>query len=264
MIFVCHLTSSFMSFGGINNMTEQNEMNIIEHLSELRKRLIITAVFFILFFIVGFVFAKDVYYFFKSDIDFPLHITGISDTLRIYIKIASIVALVGTIPVLSLQLWLFVRPGLTSKERKATLRYIPAVVFLFVLGLVFGYLIFVKFIMPFLMGLNDEMFTEIFTVEKYFGFMFRIVVPFAFIFEIPIVTMFLTSLGLLSPKSLRNMRKYAYFGLLILGGIITPPDIFLQLIVAIPLFLLYEVSIYSSSIAYRSRERRQRAFMEGK
>lgn len=245
-------------------MADQNEMNVIEHLSELRKRLIITAVFFILFFIVGFVFAKDIYHFFKNDIDFPLHITGIADTLRIYIKIASIVAIAGTIPVLSIQLWLFVRPGLTSRERKATLRYIPAVVLLFIIGLVFGYLIFIKFIMPFLMGLNDEMFTEIFTVEKYFNFMFRIVLPFAFIFEIPIVTMFLTSLGLLTPDLLKKVRKYAYFVLLILGGIITPPDIFLQLIVAIPLFLLYEISIYSSQIAFKRRERRQRAFMEAK
>lgn len=243
-------------------MANQKEMNILEHLSELRKRLIITAVFFILFFIIGFFFAKDVYYFFKKDIDFPLHITGISDTLRIYIKIASIVAIAGTIPVLSLQLWLFVRPGLTPKERKATLKYIPAVVFLFILGLVFGYLIFVNFIMPFLMSLNDEMFTEIFTVNKYFGFMFRIVVPFAFIFEIPIVTMFLTSIGFISPELLRSMRKYAYFVLLILGGIITPPDIFLQLIVAIPLFLLYEISIYSSRLASRRREKRMEQFME--
>src|SRR5699024_6131365 len=245
-------------------MPEQDEMNVLDHLSELRKRLIITAVVFILFFIVGFIFAKDVYYFFKNDIDFPLHITGISDTLRIYIKIASIVAIVGTLPVLSTQLWLFVRPGLKKKERTATLKYIPAVVFLFVLGLVFGYTLFVKFIMPFLMGLNDDMFTEIFTVDKYFGFMFRIVVPFAFIFEIPIVTMFLTSIGLLTPKTIRKMSIFAYFGILIVGGLITPPDVFLQLIVAIPLFLLYEVSVYTSSIAFRRKEKRQRDFMEGK
>src|SRR5690625_6053147 len=99
-------------------MSSQKEMNIVEHLSELRNRLIVTAVFFILFFIVGFIFAKDVYFFFKEDIDFPLHITGITDTLRIYVKIATIIALVGTIPVFSIQLWLFVKPGLT--DRKST------------------------------------------------------------------------------------------------------------------------------------------------
>ncbi|HLS35762.1 MAG TPA: twin-arginine translocase subunit TatC [Bacillota bacterium] len=243
-------------------MSSQKEMNIVEHLSELRNRLIVTAVFFILFFIVGFIFAKDVYFFFKEDIDFPLHITGITDTLRIYVKIATIIALVGTIPVFSIQLWLFVKPGLTETERKASLKYIPAVVILFIVGLIFGYLIFVNFIMPFLISLNDDMFTEIFTVEKYFGFLFKIVLPFAFIFEIPVLSMFLTSLGLLSPAALRKFRKYAYFVLLILGGIITPPDIFLQLIVAIPLFLLYEVSIYTARIAERNRERREEKAMQ--
>lgn len=243
-------------------VSNEKEMNVVGHLSELRSRLIVTAVFFVLFFILGFVFVQDIYHFFKQDVDFHLHITGISDTLRIYITIASIVALVCTIPILSLQLWLFIRPGLTKRERKASLSYIPAVFFLFILGLVFGYIIFVKFIMPFLISLNDDLFIEIFTVDKYFGFLFRIVIPFAFIFEIPIVTMFLTSLGILSPQFLSKMRKYAYFILLILGGIITPPDIFLQLIVAIPLFLLYEISIYLSKVVYKRKERKHQEFME--
>lgn len=241
-------------------MSEQKEMNVVEHLSELRKRLIITAVSFILFFILGFIFVKDIYYFFEKDIDFPLHVTGITDTIRIYIKIASIVAIIGTIPVLCLQLWLFVKPGLTKKEQKATLKYIPAVAFLFILGLVFGYIIFVKFIIPFLMSLNEGMFTEIFTVTKYFNFLFRVVVPFAIIFEIPIVTMFLTSLGFITPALLRKVRKYAYFVLLIVSAVITPPDVFLQLIVAVPLFLLYEVSIFSSQLAEKRRNKRMQEF----
>lgn len=240
----------------------EKEMNVVGHLSELRNRLIVTAVFFILFFILGFVFVQDIYIFFKQDIDFDLHVTGIGDTLRIYITIASIVALVGTLPILSLQIWLFVRPGLTKQERKASLSYIPAIFFLFIFGLVFGYLIFVKFIIPFLISLNDDLFVEIFTVTKYFSFLFRMVIPFAFIFEVPIITMFLTKIGILTPNFLQNMRKYAYFILLILGGIITPPDVFLQLIVAVPLFLLYEISIYLSKIVYKRRERKHQIFME--
>lgn len=243
-------------------MSNEKEMNVVGHLSELRSRLIITAVFLILFFIVGFIFAKDIYAFFKQDIDFNLHITGIADTLRIYITIASIAALIGTIPVFSIQLWLFIRPGLTKKEQKVSLSYIPAVFLLFIIGLVFGYLMFVNFIMPFLISLNDEMFQEIFTVNKYFSFLFRIVIPFGFLFEVPIVTMFLTSLGILNPHFLGKMRKYAYFVLLILGGIITPPDIFLQIMVAVPLFLLYEISIYLSKIVHKRRERKHEEFME--
>src|SRR5690625_3496349 len=107
------------------------------------------------------------------------------------------------------------------------------------------------------------MFNELFTVEKYFRFLFRITIPFALIFEIPIITMFLTSLGILSPDFLRKMRKYAYFILLIVGALVTPPDVFLQLVVAFPLFLLYEISIYFSSIVHRRKEQKHKEFMNG-
>src|SRR5690625_6395470 len=80
----------------------EKEMNVTDHLAELRKRLIITAVFFVIFFVVGFIFVKDIYYFFEKNIPFRLHITGITDTLRIYITMASVIAVAGTLPILSL------------------------------------------------------------------------------------------------------------------------------------------------------------------
>jgi len=240
----------------------EKEMNVTDHLAELRKRLIITAVFFVIFFVVGFIFVKDIYYFFEKNIPFRLHITGITDTLRIYITMASVIAVAGTLPILSLQIWLFIKPGLTARERKASLAYIPGIFFLFICGLTFAYLVFIHFIMPFLVSLNDGMFEEIFTVDKYFKFMFRITIPVAFLFETPIVTMFLTSLGIITPRFLRKVRKYAYLVLLIIGALITPPDVFLQLIVAVPLFLIYEISIYFSKIAYRKKIRRHQEFMK--
>src|SRR5690625_3114327 len=99
----------------------EKEMNVTDHLAELRKRLIITAVFFVIFFVVGFIFVKDIYYFFEKNIPFRLHITGITDTLRICITMASVIAVAGTLPILSLQIWLFIKPGLTARERKASL-----------------------------------------------------------------------------------------------------------------------------------------------
>lgn len=239
----------------------EREMNVVEHLTELRKRLIITAVFFVIFFIIGFIFVKDIYFFFESGIDFKLTITSPGEIIWIYIMIASIIALVGTIPVFALQLWLFIKPGLTKNERKVSLSYIPAVFLLFVSGLVFGYFLFLKLILPFLLSLNDDMFNELFTVEKYFRFLLRMTLPFALLFEIPIVTMFLTSLGIITPQFLRKIRKYAYFVLLIVGGIVTPPDIFLQILVALPLFILYEVSIYLSAIVYRRKMRKHAEYM---
>lgn len=122
---------------------------------------------------------------------------------------------------------------------------------------------FINLILPFLLSLNDGMFNEMFTVEKYFKFVFRITLPFAIIFEIPIIAMFLTSIGILSPSAMRKMRKYAYFILIIVAAMVTPPDFILPLIVAIPFFLLYEISIYLSTTVYRKKEKKHREFMEG-
>ena len=233
------------------------EMNIVDHLSELRKRLIMTAIFFIVSFIVSFIFVKDIYQFFEKDIDFVLNITSPGDTIWIYFTIAGLMAIVLTLPILCLQIWLFVKPGLTKSEQKVSLAYIPSVFLLFVIGLVFGYFIFINLILPFLISLNDGMFNELFTVDKYFKFMFRLTLPFAALFEIPVITMFLTSIGILTPQFLRKYRKYAYFILLIVGALVTPPDVVLQIVVAVPLMLLYEVSIYLSTIIYRKKLRKQ-------
>src|SRR5699024_2531141 len=105
-------------------------------------------------------------------------------------------------------------------------------------------------ILPFLLSMNDGTFNELFTVDKYFKFMFHIVLPFAIIFEIPRSSMFLTSIEMITPQFMKKIRKYAYYVKVIIGAVITTPDFFLQIIVAIRLIILYEASIYLSSIVY--------------
>src|SRR5690625_674274 len=241
---------------------QEKEMNIVGHLSELRNRLLVTGIFFIGFFILGFIFIKDIYYFFENDIHFKLNITSPGDIIWIYFTIAGLIAIIATLPVLSLQLWLFIKPGLTKSERRASLSYIPAIFLLFVLGLVFGYIMFIKLILPFLLSLNDGMFNELFTVDRYFRFLFQVMIPFAILFEIPVILMFLTSLGIITPKFLRKTRKYAYFILLIVGALVTPPDVILQIAVAVPLFILYEISIYLSTIVYRKKIQKHLEYMQ--
>lgn len=233
------------------------EMNMIGHLSELRNRIIWTAVVFVLFFAIGFIFVRDIYGFFVNDLDFTLNVISPGEIIWIYFTMASLVGLVGTLPFFCLQLWLFIRPGLTSRERKVSLSYIPATFLLFAGGLVFGYYIFTGLILPFLLSLNEGMFNELFTVDRYFKFLLRVTLPFAVLFEIPVITMFLTSLGILTPSFMRKTRKYAYLILVIIGTIISPPDFILQLVVAVPLILLYEVSIFLSGFTYRKKLKRQ-------
>lgn len=242
-------------------MKKERDMNIVGHLSELRNRLIVTGLAFIVFFIVGFIFIRDIYSFFEQDIDFKLTVTSPGDIIWIYLILSGLIAIIATLPILSLQIWLFIKPGLTKPERRASLSYIPAIFILFVLGLFFGYMMFIHLILPFLLSLNDGLFNELFTVERYFRFLLRLVLPFALLFEIPVILMFLTSLGVITPAFLRKTRKYAYFMLLIVGALVTPPDIILQLTVAIPLFLLYEVSIYLTAIVYRKKMKRHKEYM---
>ncbi|MFG6148749.1 twin-arginine translocase subunit TatC [Halobacillus sp. B23F22_1] len=244
------------------NSSQDIEMNMTDHLSELRKRIIYSLLSFIVFFIAGFIYIREIYGFLEDDIPIQLSVTSPGEIVWIYFTLASIIALIGSLPMLCLQLWLFIKPALTPKEKKVSLAYIPAVFFLFIAGLAFGYTVFVQLILPFLLSLNDGMFNELFTVERYFRFVFRVTIPFALLFEIPIIVMFLTSLGLINPELLSKIRKYAYFVLIIIGTMISPPDFILQIVVAVPLILLYEVSIVLSRVVYRKKLKAHQEFME--
>ncbi|MCF3942262.1 twin-arginine translocase subunit TatC [Oceanobacillus alkalisoli] len=238
------------------NQSERKKMNLVDHLTELRNRLVVTVLFFIGFFIVGFMYIKDIYWFFVNDIAIELTAISPAEIIWIYFSMAGLVAIVGTIPILAYQIWAFVKPGLLPHERRATIGYIPSVFLLFIAGLVFGYFLFVKLIMPFILSLNDGMFNIMFTVDHYFKFLFRVTIPIAFLFELPIIVMFLTSLGVLTPGFMIKNRKYAYFGLVIVGVLTTPPDFILQLVVVVPLLLIYEISLQLSKIVYRKKLRK--------
>ncbi|TCT25509.1 sec-independent protein translocase protein TatC [Melghiribacillus thermohalophilus] len=229
------------------------EMEVTEHLNELRKRLLWSFMVFVLFFIIGFIYVEDIFRFFENDSQFEFIVLGPGEILWIYMIIASTVAVALTLPFLSLQIWLFVKPGLTPKEQKVTVTYIPVIFLLFVGGLLFGYLVIKDLILNFLLSLNAGMFEEMFTAEKYFRFIMQVTLPFAFFFEIPVISMFLTSLGIISPMFLKKVRKYAYLVLVILGTMLSPPDFILQLVVAIPLIVLYEVAIMTSQFVYRRK-----------
>lgn len=248
---------------GVFSMVEKdNDMSLVSHLEELRKRIMWIVAAFLISFIVGFIFVQDIYDWFVQDLEFKLTILGPSDIIWIYFKLAGITAIAGTIPMLVFQIWLFIKPALTARERRLTLSYIPASFALFVGGLAFGYFIIFPSIFTFLMGLNDGMFDTMFTIDKYFNFMIRTTLPFSFLFELPVVVMFLTSLGILTPDKLKTMRKYAYFVLIIIAAMISPPDFIAQILVAVPLVVLYEISIVLSRFVYRKKKSKDETLMD--
>lgn len=230
-------------------------MNVVQHLEELRKAILITAGIFSVFFLLAFIYVQDIYRILVKDLPFKLALLGPSDILMIYLMIASVVALAATIPVAAHQMWRYISPGLTAKERKVTLAYIPALFILFIVGISFGYFILFPLVLNFLMSLSDGMFTTFFTTEKYFRFLLNMTLPFGFLFELPIVIMFLTSLGIINPFVLQKIRKYAYFVLTVTSVLITPPDFIADILVIIPLLLLYEGSITLSKIVFMRKQK---------
>lgn len=237
---------------------EDKELHLVEHLEELRKRIIITAIAFIIFFIVGFFYVVDIYKWFVKGLDVKLMVLGPSDIIWIYFMLATIVAITGTIPVLAMQVWLFVRPALRPIERKITLSYVPSLFFLFILGLAFGYYVIFPMVLKFLIHLGGNMFVTNFTADRYFRFILNMTIPFGVLFELPVIVMFLTSLGIINPFVLTKIRKYAYFVLVIIAIVITPPDFMSDFVVTVPLLLLYEVSINLSKMVFKKRIKRHR------
>ncbi|MBE4910612.1 twin-arginine translocase subunit TatC [Bacillus luteolus] len=232
---------------------EDRTMKAIDHFSELRKRIIFTLLVFLVSLIVGFVFVQEIYEFLIKDLPFKLAILGPSDVLIVYLMIATVIAFTLTIPFAAYQTWRFVRPALTDLERQVTLAYIPAIFVLFIMGISFGYFVLFPIVLSFLMSLSTEMFTTFYTTEKYFRFVLHMTLPFGFLFELPVVIMFLTSLGIINPYRLQKIRKYAYFVLIVISVLITPPDFLSDILVIIPLILLYEGSVSLSKIVYKRR-----------
>lgn len=235
-----------------DNRPQQSGKSFVGHLDELRRRLIFTLVAFIVSLAGAFLYVKELYRWLVRNLDQKLAILAPSDIVWVYLMLAGVVAIAVTIPVAGWQLWRFVKPALSVRERKTTLAYLPALALLFVTGLAFGYFIIYPMVLGFLEKMSGD-FETVYTAQKYFAFMLNMTVPFGLLFEMPAIVMFLTSLGVLSPKRLAKARKLAYFALTVTAVMITPPDIVSDLLVIAPLLLLYEISVSLSKWAFRKK-----------
>jgi sec-independent protein translocase protein TatC len=243
--------------GGVSMSVKSEEMSVVDHLTELRKRIIYVLVVFVLGLVGGLFFAKRIYdYLISADLarGFVLHAFSFWDGIGMYMKISMAVSLVITVPFVVYQLWAFVSPGLRQEERSAALRYVPYVFVLFIIGVLFGYYIVFPMALSFTMSITKDMgLEETYGIAQYFDFMFSLVLPLALLFELPLVVMFLTKLRILNPLRLRKMRRYAYFALVFIAVVITPPDFISDFLVTIPLLILYEFSVFLSAFVYRKQ-----------
>ncbi|MCB7155565.1 twin-arginine translocase subunit TatC [Bacillus stercoris] len=238
---------------------DKKETHLIGHLEELRRRMIITLAAFLLFIITAFLFVQDIYDWLIRDLDGKLAVLGPSEILWVYMMLAGICAIAASIPVAAYQLWRFVAPALTKTERKVTLMYIPGLFALFLAGISFGYFVLFPIVLSFLTHLSSGHFETMFTADRYFRFMVNLSLPFGFLFEMPLVVMFLTRLGILNPYRLAKARKLSYFLLIVVSILITPPDFISDFLVMIPLLVLFEVSVTLSAFVYKKRLRDETA-----
>ncbi|UUZ83030.1 twin-arginine translocase subunit TatC [Paenibacillus sp. P26] len=190
-------------------MEQEDAMSLVEHLTELRKRVIWVVIVLVLGMIVGLIAAKPLIQYITSippanTIDM-LNVFSPWDSIKLYMNCALITGLIITPPFALYQLWAFMKPGLRPEEQKASLMFVPFAFLLFLLGLAFGY--FVVFRMAFMfttsitVSLNLK---ETYGIAQYFSFMFNILIPLSLLFEPPIVVMFLTKLRSLNPARLKK------------------------------------------------------------
>ncbi|THF74742.1 twin-arginine translocase subunit TatC [Cohnella fermenti] len=241
---------------------EAGWMPVMSHIGELRKRVIAILIVFVLGVIAGLFCAKPIFDYLLERTPagrIELHAFSPWDAIGLYMKLAFVVSFVAAIPFTIYQLWAFVKPALGEREQKATLRYVPAACVMFLAGLAFAYFIVFPMAYSFTEGITESMGIEsMYGVSQYFSFMFNIVFPLGVLFELPVVILFLTRIGILNPIVLKKIRKIAWFAMVLVGTVITPPDVISDLLVAVPLVALYEASVFLSTIAFKKREARLR------
>lgn len=236
---------------------EENWMPVLEHLGELRKRIAYSLIVFVLGLVGGLFGAKPVFDYLvtAAPVDnLDLHVFSPWDAIGLYMKFAVLISFIAAIPFTVFQLWAFVRPALGKREQRATLRYVPGALIMFLIGLAFAY--YVVFPMAYLFSekvTNVMELEQTYGVAQYFSFLFNILLPISLLFELPLIILFLSSIGILNPQILRKMRRVAWFILIIIGVTVTPPDVISDLLVSLPLVVLYEFSVLLSRIAYRKR-----------
>ncbi|MUG46027.1 twin-arginine translocase subunit TatC [Paenibacillus woosongensis] len=237
-------------------MAEETQQSVVEHLTELRRRLFWVLFVFVFVLVAAFFVVKPIYNYVTvnalSGVKINLNAFSFWDGVGVYMKIAMMVALGVTLPFTLYQIWAFVSPGLKPAERKATLKYIPYVFLCFLIGISFGYYVVFPLAMAFTGELNAELgLIETYGMADYFKFLFNIIIPISLLFELPIVILFLTQLRILTPRLLRKMRRVAYFALVVISVMITPADFLSAFLVLIPLIILYEISVLLSSRIHR-------------
>lgn len=224
---------------------EEEVMSLIDHLSELRRRIAISLVAVALGTAVGFYFAPQLISFLKAPLNLgkPLVYTGLGDAFFINLKLAVVVGIVLAMPVLLWQLWAFVSPGLTRQERRMARPWAPLALAFFVIGVVVAYVI-LPFASTFLLSFSSADLQPLITASEYFGFVTTLFLVFGLVMEYPIVLVLLAKVGIITSARLRRSRRVVILAIAIISAVATPGgDPISPLVLGVTMYVLYEFSI---------------------
>lgn len=220
-------------------------MPFLEHLEDLRGRLLKSLLSVVVLSLVAFYFSDELMTFIVLPVgEIKLHVTEVTGSFYAYLKVSLISGILAASPIVFYQLWSFVAPGLYSHEKASVFPLVLVSTLLFLIGATFCYLVVLPFSLKFLIGFSGDLLSPIITVGSYLSFAGMLMLAFGFGFEMPVVAYFLGKVGIISSRFLSKGRRYAIVLILIISAILTPtPDIATQLMLAGPLYLLYEISI---------------------
>jgi sec-independent protein translocase protein TatC len=237
------------------------EMGVIEHLSELRKRIFFVVIIFFIITVVGFNFCDDLVDLLvrkANAIGYEMVYISPGELFTQYIRMAVIGGIVLSSPVILFQTWLFIKPALKKNEKTVVFLSLMAGLVCFILGALFAFFIVVPITLNFFLSVDKlQSVQATITIQNYLNFVITTLITFGVIFEMPVLTILLSQLGLLKPEWLIGSRRVVIVVVFIIAAVITPPDVISQILVAIPMLVLFEVSVALSKAIKRRKQDRE-------
>jgi sec-independent protein translocase protein TatC len=222
----------------------------LTHLFELRDRLIKSVAALLIVFLGLVYWAPDIFHLFSKPLLDALPnggrmiVTDVTGSFFVPMKVTMLVAFLGALPVIMYQLWAFIAPGLYKHERQLILPIVTSSYILFIAGMAFAYFLVFPTVFQFMAHYNAPLGADMATdIDKYLSFAMTTFLAFGLTFEVPVVVVVLVKLGMVRIKKLKEIRPYIIVGAFVIAAVVTPPDVLSQLLLAVPLCLLYELGI---------------------
>jgi len=237
----------------------EQEQPFLSHLIELRDRLLRAVVFILVIFLILFSFANDIYHQLASPLLASLPqgstmiATGVASPFLTPFKLSLVLSVFIAMPYLLYQLWGFIAPGLYKHEKRLAFPILASSIILFYLGMVFSYFIVFPLMFAFFTATTPEGVAMMTDISQYLDFILKMFFAFGVAFEVPIVTILLTITGVTTPDKLAQKRPYIIVGAFVVGMLLTPPDIVSQTLLAIPVWLLFELGVVFSRLMARKK-----------